>query len=51
MKPKKNEDRSRRLPPEKLYARLDPESVPFETTAELAPYRGMIGQDRAMRAV
>ncbi|MDD5309376.1 MAG: ATP-binding protein [Deltaproteobacteria bacterium] len=52
MKPKLKTPRpAHRLPPEKLYARLDPETIPFETTAELASYRGMIGQDRAMRAV
>ena len=31
--------------------RLDPDSLPFETTAEVAPLRGTIGQTRALEAI
>ncbi|MGH9704400.1 MAG: AAA family ATPase, partial [Candidatus Acidiferrales bacterium] len=39
------------LPPEKLRWRCDPASISFQTTAELAPLEGEIGQDRALRAM
>src|SRR6204780_3765954 len=39
------------LPPEKLRWRCDPARVPFRTTAEAEPLEGVIGQDRAMRAL
>ncbi len=39
------------LPPEKLRWRCDPTRVPFSTTAEAEPLEGVIGQDRAIRAL
>ncbi|MGI9382080.1 MAG: Lon protease family protein [Methyloligellaceae bacterium] len=39
------------LPPEALAKRSDPEALPFQTTAELEPLRGLIAQDRALSAV
>ena len=39
------------LPPEKLRWRCDPASVPFQTTAEVEPVGGDIGQERALRAL
>ena len=39
------------LPPEKLRWRCDPRRVPFETTTEAKPLDGVIGQDRALRAL
>src|SRR5579862_2676485 len=39
------------VPPEKLRRRLDPESLGFRSTAELAPLRGPLGQARAMEAL
>ena len=39
------------LPPEKLRWRCDPARIPFETTAEVEPVSGDIGQERALRAL
>ena len=39
------------LPPIRLRNPVDPEALPFETTATLEPGDGMIGQDRAVRAL
>ena len=39
------------LSPEKLRWRCDPARIPFETTAEAEPLEGVIGQDRALRAL
>ncbi|HLV95295.1 MAG TPA: AAA family ATPase [Candidatus Acidoferrales bacterium] len=39
------------LPPEKLRWRCDPARIPFETTAEIGPLTGAIGQERAVRAL
>lgn len=39
------------LPPEALYHRCDPTKFSFETTAELANFGNMLGQDRAVEAV
>jgi hypothetical protein len=39
---------ARRLPPEALRAICDPATLPFSSTADLAPLDGMIGQDRAV---
>ncbi len=39
------------LPPEKLRWRCDPARVPYETTAQAEPLEGVIGQDRALRAL
>ncbi len=40
-----------RLRPEQLIRRCDPAQLDFETTAELEPLDGSIGQDRAREAV
>ncbi len=34
-----------------LYHRCDPESFSFESTADLRPLRGVVGQKRALRAI
>jgi ATP-dependent Lon protease len=39
------------LPPEKLRWRCDPARVPWETTAQAEPLEGVVGQDRAIRAL
>ena len=39
------------LPPEKLRWHCDPVSLPFETTAEIDPASGDLGQGRALRAL
>ena len=39
------------LAPERLRWRCDPARIPFETTAQAEPLEGVIGQDRAMRAL
>jgi len=41
----------RELPPERLRMVCDPASLQFQTTEELAPLEGIIGQARAMRAL
>jgi lon-related putative ATP-dependent protease len=40
-----------RLAPEQLRRRLDPATLPFETTEEVEPLAGTIGQPRALDAV
>src|SRR5271157_727307 len=39
------------LPADKLRWRCDPSRIPFETTAEIEPTSGDLGQDRAQRAL
>ena len=39
------------VPLEKLRWRCDPESFPFDTTADLPPLEGIIGQERAQKAL
>src|SRR5229473_1305022 len=39
------------LPPEKLRWQCDPATIPFNTTAEVEPASGDLGQDRALRAL
>src|SRR6202453_747387 len=39
------------LPPEKLCWQCDPASIPFKTTAEVAPSTGEPGQERAVNAL
>jgi predicted ATP-dependent protease len=39
------------LPPEKLRWRCDPKTIPFQTTADIEPVSGDIGQERALRAL
>lgn len=40
-----------RVAPEQLRRRLDPNSLPFNSTAEVAPLTGTIGQPRAVDAI
>ena len=42
---------SARLTPQQLRRRCAPESFGFTTTAELEPYPGLLGQDRAVEAL
>ena len=42
---------ARELEPEELRRRLDPDSLRFETTAEVEPLVGTIGQPRALDAI
>jgi len=39
------------VPLEKLRWRCDPESFPFDTTADFPPFEGIIGQERAQKAL
>jgi predicted ATP-dependent protease len=39
------------LPPEKLRWHCDPERIPFQTTADVEPNAGDLGQDRPLRAL
>jgi hypothetical protein len=39
------------LPPEKLRLECSPESVGYETSAEFGPAEGIIGQERALKAI
>jgi len=39
------------LPPDKLRWRCDPATIPFNTTADIEPVSGDMGQDRALRAL
>ncbi|MCP2519549.1 AAA family ATPase [Candidatus Aminicenantes bacterium AC-708-M15] len=39
------------LPPEKLKWRCDPDSLGFNSTDELKPFKGIIGQDRAIKSI
>ncbi len=39
------------LPPEKLRWHCEASRIPFETTAQAEPLEGVIGQDRALRAL
>ena len=39
------------LPAEKLRWRCNPSRVPYETTAQAEPLEGVVGQDRALRAL
>ncbi|HYB62137.1 MAG TPA: AAA family ATPase [Methylomirabilota bacterium] len=39
------------LPPDKLSWRCDPARIPYATTAEAEPIEGLIGQERAQRAL
>jgi predicted ATP-dependent protease len=40
-----------RVAPERLRRRLDPASLPFASTEEVAPLKGTFGQERAMEAL
>ncbi len=42
---------SHALTPEQLHWRLDPSSLPFATTADLAPLDAIVGQERGMEAL
>jgi lon-related putative ATP-dependent protease len=39
------------VPPQRLRRRLDPAGLPFQTTAEVEPLQGTIGQPRALGAL
>jgi len=49
--PKNSNSKYSSLPPEKLRWHCDPARVPFETTAEVEPNHGDMGQERALRAL
>ena len=49
--PKNSNPKPASLPPEKLRWRCDPSAIPFETTAEIEPAAGDLGQERALRAL
>src|SRR6202451_2383388 len=49
--PPKNNSKPEGLPPEKLRWHCDPANLPFETTAEIEPVSGDMGQERALRAL
>lgn len=40
-----------RLTPDQLYRRCDPDELGFETTAEVPPLDGTVGQERAQRSL
>ena len=40
-----------RIPVDRLVARCDSASLPFKTTAEVEPLEGVLGQERAVRAI
>lgn len=42
---------NRRVAPEDLFRRCDPEQFGFETTAEVPPLDGTVGQDRALSSL
>jgi len=42
---------ARVLEPQQLRAQVDPKKFPFDTTADLAPYPGTFGQQRALAAL
>ncbi len=39
------------LAPEQLSINISDSILPFETTSELTPYNGVLGQDRAVSAI
>ncbi|MGE0688808.1 MAG: ATP-dependent protease, partial [Dehalococcoidia bacterium] len=39
------------VPVSELRPRVDPAALGFETTADVAPHVGLIGQDRAIEAI
>lgn len=41
----------RRVAPEDRYRPCDPEQLAFETTAEVSPLDGTVGQDRALNSL
>jgi len=49
--PKISNSKYSSLPPEKLRWHCDPARIPFETTAEVEPNHGDMGQERALRAL
>jgi ATP-dependent Lon protease len=48
---KSNNSKHESLPPEKLRWRCDPAGIPFNSTAEIEPATGDMGQERALRAL
>ncbi|HTZ75484.1 MAG TPA: Lon-like protease helical domain-containing protein, partial [Candidatus Aquilonibacter sp.] len=49
--PKKSNPNHAGLTPDKLRWTCDPNTLPFETTAEVEPMSGDLGQERALRAL
>ena len=49
--PRSNADPAIPLPAAELRRTVDPASLGFKTTAELEPISGLIGQDRALKAI
>jgi predicted ATP-dependent protease len=49
--PKSPNSKYSSLPPEKLRWHCDPARIPFETTADVEPNHGDMGQERALRAL
>jgi ATP-dependent Lon protease len=47
----KDAPRAKELPPEKLFQRVDPGLLPFDTTEECKRCEGIIGQERALKAI
>jgi len=41
----------RLLSPDELGPKIDPAEFPFETTADVAPRRSPLGQERALRSI
>jgi lon-related putative ATP-dependent protease len=39
------------LPPAKLYQRIDPQALPFDSTEECSACEGIIGQERALKSI
>jgi ATP-dependent Lon protease len=48
--PSKKASQDRKAPPDQLRWRLDPASLPFQTTDDLQPLEEIIGQDRGVEA-
>lgn len=46
-----DKDKFKEVPPEKLRARIDPDSLGFESTADFEYRGGIIGQDRAIKVL
>ena len=49
--PKAEAAKNARLAPDQLYSHCDPESLGFETTADVEPIDGTVGQERAVSSL
>ena len=47
----KNTSAIKGLPPEKLYQRIDPRIIPFDTTKDCKACEGIIGQEQALKSI